>query len=248
MNLADIRKKAHVSRAGVLTEQQAAAASVSVLSVKVGNGAAGGILQDTENVVVETLAQERSVGADSAGTFPADYDPLAVLLAGREAADTVEDSVTDVRHEHEAAELKYLRFRVADEEYGVSLLEIREIIKPRTVTAVPRMPGFVAGVISLRGTIIPVIDVRVRLGLTTGPVTGRERIIVARTGDGSAGLLVDEVYQVVGLAEDAIDKAPAVLEEISRDFVRGVARLRGRILILLALEHVVDVSLVCMSR
>jgi len=139
--------------------------------------------------------------------------------------------------------LKYLRFRVADEDYGLSLLEIREIIKPRAVTEVPRMPVFVAGVLSLRGVIIPVFDLRPRLGLPPAESSGTERIIIVKKEDGACGLLVDEVFQVIGLKSSDIEKAPQVLEGMDREFVTGIGRHGGRMLILLDLEKIVNVSL-----
>jgi len=153
-----------------------------------------------------------------------------------------------VDHQQESTEnagnfLKYLRFRVADEEYGVSLLEIREIIKPRDITEVPGMPDFVAGVLSLRGIIIPVFNLRLRLGLERNEAPGCERIVIVRRQEGLFGLLVDEVYQVINLSAASIEGAPAVLEGIDREFVSGIGRHGKRMLILLDLEKVLDISL-----
>jgi purine-binding chemotaxis protein CheW len=174
------------------------------------------------------------------------FDPLSVLLAGRKSAGTVADMIDrmpEAPSESGEELLKYLRFRVDDEDYGVSLLEIREIIKPRAITEVPRMPAFIAGVLSLRGTIIPVFDMRLRLGLVIGRSSGRERIIIAKRREGSCGLLVDEVFQVIGLNASAIEKAPTVLEGVDREFVKGIGRQGERMLILLDLEKIMDVSL-----
>ncbi|HOP41395.1 MAG TPA: chemotaxis protein CheW, partial [Geobacteraceae bacterium] len=178
--------------------------------------------------------------------FRPGFDPISVILAGRRSAGKASDTV-EVTHTEsvEAAgeTLKYLRFRVADEEYGLSLLEIREIIKPRDVTEVPGMPEYVAGIISLRGTIIPIFDLRLRLGLAANEQVGQERIIIARNHEGSVGLFVDEVFQVITLSMSAIEKAPTVLEGIDREFVTGLGRHGQRMLILLDLEKILDISL-----
>jgi len=138
---------------------------------------------------------------------------------------------------------EYLCFRVSDEIYGINIMDIKEIIKPREVTEVPRAPSFVSGIISLRGVIIPIIDMLDRLGLPRESVTGRERVIVVRHGEAFSGLLVDEIIQVVTIANDCLEAAPAVLEGIDRDFVNGIGRADGRMIILLNLENVADIHL-----
>jgi purine-binding chemotaxis protein CheW len=122
-------------------------------------------------------------------------------------------------------------------------MDIKEIIKPREVTEVPRAPIFVSGVLSLRGTIIPVIDMRVRLGLGREKTTGKERIIVIKNNNSFSGLLVDEVIQVVQIPLDAVEVAPTVLDGIDRDFVSGLGRSGGRLIILLNLENIADINL-----
>lgn len=172
--------------------------------------------------------------------------PLEVLLSGREASGcddeqsqmTGEDA-SDVSEEY----LEYLCFRVSDEIYGISIMDIKEIIKPREVTEVPRAPSFVSGVISLRGVIIPIIDMQERLGLIRETVTGRERVIVVRHGESFSGLFVDEIIQVVRIFNDCLEAAPAVLEGIDRDFVTGIGRADGRMIILLNLENIADIHL-----
>jgi purine-binding chemotaxis protein CheW len=173
-------------------------------------------------------------------------DPLAVILAGREAAGCDED-LPLASGEHLQATVdeyqEYLCFRVSDEIYGINIMDIKEIIKPREVTEVPRAPSFVSGIISLRGIIIPIIDMLDRLGLPRETLTGRERVIVVRHGDAFSGLLVDEIIQVVHITKDCLEAAPAVLEGIDRDFVNGIGRADGRMIILLNLENIADIHL-----
>jgi purine-binding chemotaxis protein CheW len=105
------------------------------------------------------------------------------------------------------------------------------------------MPRFVTGVISLRGVIIPVLDMRLRLSLGAGEATGSERVVVLKTGSGYCGVLVDEVIQVVKLRMDEIEEPPAILEGIDREFVMGLGRFDNRMLILLNLENILNLEL-----
>lgn len=185
--------------------------------------------------------QAETQAFDSFEDEPEAFDPAAVILKGRESASfEIEVSQQDVL---DAASVELLCFRVASEEYAISIMDIKEIIKPREVTEVPRVPGFVRGILSLRGNIIPVFDIKARLGLADGAVSERERIVVVKRENGYAGVLVDEVVQVVRIAEGGIEPPPVVLEGIDREFVLGIGRVSGRMLILLDMEKVLDVGL-----
>jgi purine-binding chemotaxis protein CheW len=172
--------------------------------------------------------------------------PLEAILAGRTAAGCDDESILadDAASETVAeSSLEFLCFRVSDEIYGINIMDIKEIIKPREVTEVPRAPLFVSGVLSLRGTIIPVIDMRVRLGLDREETTGKERIVVIKNNNSFSGLLVDEVIQVVQVQLDDVEAAPAILDGIDRDFISGLGRSDGRLIIILNLENIADINL-----
>jgi purine-binding chemotaxis protein CheW len=132
---------------------------------------------------------------------------------------------------------------VSAEEYAVNIMEIKEIIKPREITEVPRVPDFISGVLSLRGIIIPIFDMRRRLHLSSSEGGIKERIIVVSRGDELFGIQVDEVLQVVRISENLIEQPPAVLEGIDRDFVLGIGRHDSRMLIMLNLANILDVNL-----
>lgn len=172
---------------------------------------------------------------------PGDFDPASVILKGRLSSSLEEGGA--VQEEQNASTLELLCFKVADEEYAISIMDIKEIIKPREVTEVPRAPEFVRGILSLRGIIIPIFDIRVRLGLDAGEPSGRERVIVVKRQNGFCGVLVDEVVQVVRVPSAGIEPPPAVLDGIDREFVEGIGRVAGRMLILLDMEKVLDVAL-----
>ena len=171
---------------------------------------------------------------------PTGFDPAAVILQGRQSASGLEE----VREADQVeASLELLCFRVATEDYAINIMDIKEIIKPREVTEVPRVPAFVRGILSLRGIIIPVFDMRLRLGLPEGVRSERERIVVVKRQGGFCGVLVDQVVQVVRIAEAKLEAPPVVLEGIDREFIQGIGRVAGRMLILLDMEKVLDIGL-----
>ena len=173
----------------------------------------------------------------------AGYNPIETILSGRASAAASEELSDSRSDSYAAVEVEeYLCFRVAHEEYAISIMAIKEIIKPRDVTEVPRMPAFISGVISLRGVIIPVMDMRLRLSLPVSAAAGKERIIVVREDSGLCGVLVDEVIQVARINRKDIEEPPAVLDGIDRDFVTGLGHFDNRLLILLNLATILDVD------
>jgi purine-binding chemotaxis protein CheW len=174
------------------------------------------------------------------------FDPIEIILAGRQAAGCDDDQHLATPEQARTVVEDYEEFlciRVSNEIYGINIMQIKEIIKPREVTEVPRSPSFVSGVISLRGVIIPILDMLDRLGLRRESVTGRERVVVVRHGEAFTGLLVDEVIQVVRIAKTSFEPAPAVLDGIDREFVTGIGRSDNRMIILLNLDTIADINL-----
>ena len=196
--------------------------------------------------VAYTAAAAQSISATLPERVTAACTPLEAILAGRSASGCDNESILadDVSSEIVAEScLEFLCFRVSDEIYGINIMDIKEIIKPREVTEVPHAPLFVSGILSLRGTIIPIIDMRVRLGLAREEPTGKERIVVIKNNNSFSGLLVDEVIQVVQVQLDAVEAAPAVLDGIDRDFISGLGRSDGRLIIILNQENITDINL-----
>ncbi len=172
--------------------------------------------------------------------------PLEAILAGRIAVGCDDEPIAAENGTNQLfAEscLEFLCFRIYDEIYGINIMEIKEIIKPREVTEVPRAPVFVSGILSLRGVIIPIIDMRVRLNLARNELSGKERVVVIKNNNSFSGLLVDEVIQVVKVQLDAVESAPAFLGGIDRDFISGLGRSDGRLIIILNLENVANINL-----
>jgi len=257
MDLAKIRQKARqeqehrtAAEASQLAMEHLESAPLLEKDATVSRSDEPAMLQDAAPLTCSTqpaIQQSEAGGLSATPVFrPHLRNPLDVILAGREAAGC-DENLPLVSGEQSASVVndyqEYLCFRVSDEIYGINIMDIKEIIKPREVTEVPRAPSFVSGIISLRGIIIPIIDMLDRLGLPRESVTGRERVIVVRHGQSFSGLLVDEIIQVVTIANDCLEAAPAVLEGIDRDFVNGIGRADGRMIILLNLETVADIHL-----
>lgn len=129
---------------------------------------------------------------------------------------------------------KYLSFRLADENYGVGILKVREIIALQEITPLPHMPGSVKGVINLRGKIIPVVDLRVKLGLRESPYTDHTCIVVQeveRERDGElvhVGCIVDTVNEVLNVAAEQVEPPPSFGVDVDVSCILGLAVLKER--------------------
>jgi purine-binding chemotaxis protein CheW len=129
-------------------------------------------------------------------------------------------------------------FKLGDEEFGVDILQVREIEKlDQQVTRVPKSPSFVEGVINLRGEIIPIVDLRKRFGLVVRQTSNEARIIIVDIEDGQVGMVVDSVVEVARINVSAIETAPPITKGVDAYFLSGVAKINGRLVILLNLER-----------
>lgn len=144
----------------------------------------------------------------------------------------------------ETQQTQYLTFVVGEEEYGVGILRAKEIIEYDTVTTVPNAPHFVRGVINLRGSVVPVVDLAVRFGREPGAVTRRSCIVVVEVqrenGREVVGIVADRVSQVAELGEGAIEPAPAFGSGVRTDWLLGLARAEKRFLLLLDTDRVLS--------
>jgi purine-binding chemotaxis protein CheW len=137
---------------------------------------------------------------------------------------------------------KYLTFSLAGEEYGVGILKVKEIIGMMPITPVPQTPSAVKGVINLRGRVIPVVDMRLQFGFETADCTDRTCIVVLEISTPretlSIGIVVDSVSEVVNIKGEDIADAPRFGTDIRTDFILGMAKLQGRVKILLDIDRV----------
>ncbi|RSK27048.1 chemotaxis protein CheW [Bacillus sp. HMF5848] len=137
-------------------------------------------------------------------------------------------------------ELKVIVFQLKDEEYGVPVDQVRSIERVLHITRVPRTDDFVKGVINLRGVVTPIINLRNRFGITEQEYTDSTRIIIVALKDMEVGLIVDAANDVIDIPVSAIEPAPEVVGAVEADYIKGVAKLDKRLLILLDLEKVLN--------
>jgi purine-binding chemotaxis protein CheW len=139
---------------------------------------------------------------------------------------------------------KYLTFSLADEEYGIGILKIREIIGMMPITSIPQTPGFVKGVINLRGKVIPVIDLRLKFEMEACGYTERTCIIVVEVEGGEGrilfGIVVDSVSEVLNIKGDDIENTPTFGVKLNSDYILGMAKMEGGVKILLDIDKVLS--------
>lgn len=133
---------------------------------------------------------------------------------------------------------KYLTFVLGEEEYGLDILKVKEIIGLMEITRVPQMPDFVRGVINLRGRIIPVIDLRSRFGLPEQEDTRETCIIVVDLNGVLMGVVVDRVSEVLDLNLEDIEETPEFGAEVDTDFITGMGKYEDRVIMLLDIGKV----------
>jgi purine-binding chemotaxis protein CheW len=139
---------------------------------------------------------------------------------------------------------KYLTFQLADEEFGIGVLKVREIMGLQEITTVPQTPAHIKGVINLRGKVVPVIDLRLKFGLPAGEYTQRTCIIVTQmqgeSGPILMGTIVDGVSEVLNLSGAEIEDTPDFGEDIGSQYLLGMAKVKGKVKILLDIDKVLS--------
>ncbi len=139
---------------------------------------------------------------------------------------------------------KYLTFSLDEEEYGIGILKVKEIIGMMPITSVPRTPEFVKGVINLRGKVIPVMDLRLKFAMGEIPYTDRTCIIVVEIDAESLtvliGIVVDAVSEVLNILEEEIEETPAFGTQLHTDYILGMAKTNGGVKILLNIDKVLN--------
>lgn len=126
-------------------------------------------------------------------------------------------------------------FKLQDQLYGVSIASVLEIIRVETVTRVPGTPHFIEGIISLRGKVVPVMDLGVRFGLPRSGISENTRVIIVEAGGLTTGMIVDSVSEVLRLTASNIEPVPALISASGVEALKGVALVDGRMIIILDL-------------
>ncbi|MFZ5831601.1 MAG: chemotaxis protein CheW [Planctomycetota bacterium] len=136
--------------------------------------------------------------------------------------------------------LQLVSFRLGNETFGVEITNVREIILVGEITRLPETPAYVKGVINLRNTVIPVVDLRTRFGLPAIAANDESRIMVVQLAGRLVGIVVDAVDEVFRVARDQIAPPPETVKGVGREYLSGLVKLDAALLILLDIEHLLN--------
>ena len=179
-------------------------------------------------------------------TAARDADPEGVEFADSDFLELASEELFrhtyDLDQPEEEQQREVLLCRIADEEYGIDIHRIKEIIKLRSITEIPRAPKFILGIITLRGTVIPVLDLRERLRLETAEFTRQNKIVVVQYNSQFFGLIVDAVIEVSRVPESSVEDTPSVMVGVEGRFIEGIGRAGKQMIILLKLDEVLDID------
>ena len=153
-------------------------------------------------------------------------------------------TVTETTPGHESTSseargtIQLVSFRLGQEEYATEITKVREIILMGDITQIPETPVYVKGLINLRSTVIPVIDLRQRFGMPEAELTDESRIMVLSVGDTTIGIIVDAVSEVLRISHDHISPPPPTVAGLEREYLTGLVKLDDRLLILLDIDRI----------
>lgn len=139
-------------------------------------------------------------------------------------------------------EVQLVVFKLGREEYGVSILQVQEIKRNTEITRVPHSPDYIKGVMNLRGSVLPVIDLKKRLNLPPQDHTDDTRIIIIKVEDINVGMIVDAVSEVTAIDQNSIEPPQAVVGGIAADYLSGVGKLENRLIILLNTDAIIGIG------
>ena len=135
---------------------------------------------------------------------------------------------------------RWVTFRLADESYGINVMQVQEVLRMTDVAPVPGAPHYVMGIINLRGSVVTVLDTRKLLDLSTSDITDTSRIMIIESGKVTVGLLVDSVAEVVNIASSDIDPPPSVGNDEGSRYIQGIYSSEQQILILIDLNKLIN--------
>lgn len=148
------------------------------------------------------------------------------------------DEKTSNRKSEIEGSLQLVSFQLLDEQYGVEIGKVREIILFGEITQLPQTPSYVKGLINLRSTVIPIIDLKLRFGLPESEPTDETRIIVTQVEGKTIGVIVDAVSEVMRVSQDQISPPPPTVAGCAEDYLVGLAQRDNELLILLDIEKI----------
>ncbi len=133
-----------------------------------------------------------------------------------------------------------ISFAISEEDYGVDIQTVKEVIRHREITRLPKAPPFVKGVINLRGDVIPIVDLRERFGMEQQEYTDMTRVMVVEVGGRSIGMVVDSVSHVLRIEQDQIEPPPPCVGKISEEYIRGVGKVAEKLIVLLNIDKILS--------
>jgi purine-binding chemotaxis protein CheW len=145
--------------------------------------------------------------------------------------------VLESAHAEGARSMQLVSFKLSEETYGIEITKIREIILVGEITQIPETPAYVKGLINLRSTVIPVIDLRTRFSLASGDLTSDSRIMVLNVGSRTIGIIVDSVNEVLRVTQQEISPTPPTVTSAGNGYMTGLVRLKEDLLILLDVDR-----------
>jgi purine-binding chemotaxis protein CheW len=139
-------------------------------------------------------------------------------------------------------ELQLVIFKLGNESFGVEIATVESIIKMQTITRLPQSPGFVEGIINLRGKILPVVDLRKRLAIDLTEITKDSRMVVVDLAGATVAMIVDQVNEVLRINDEIVEAPPAISQSVDSRFIEGIAKVNQDLVILLNLSKILNTS------
>ncbi len=143
-----------------------------------------------------------------------------------------------MREENQADSAQYVSFMLGEEEYGIPIIQVQEIIRFEKITKIPLSSDFIRGVLDLRGRVMPAIDLRLKFGLPIKSIDRLTRIVVVDTNGINIGVIVDEVSEVITIESSQIEPPPELGTNIRTDFISSMGKLEDRLVILLDINRI----------